>query len=142
VACGLNAGAGILVGATYAGRIVAGCPGLPNAGAVGMEKEFDSVDGNGKRSDAGYVRLGLRTDLMNQLVLVAYGDWKETAASTKAVKQTNVGVVDFFYKAMNGYQSYSHGTDEGLFKCGTDMDCTLNQAFWTEVLAPGHGLQP
>ena len=140
VACGLDAGAGILVGSTYAGRIVAGCAGLPSLGAVGMEKEFDSVDGNGARSDAGYVRLGLRTNLMNQLVLLVYGDWKDTAASATALQHAKVGVADFFYKASNGYESYSHGTDEGLFKCVADMDCTLNEAFWTEVLAPAHGL--
>jgi hypothetical protein len=139
VACGLNGGAGILVGSVYAGRIVSGCSGLPNLGAVGMEKEFDSVDGNGPRSDAGYVRLGLRTNLMNQLVLLLYGDWQATAASMTALQQVGIGVKDFFYKATQGYESYSHGTDEGLFTCAS-MDCPLNQAIWTELLAPAHGL--
>jgi hypothetical protein len=50
-----------------------------------------------------------------------------------------VGVTDFFYKATQGYRSYSHGGDAGLFTCD-DMDCVLNQAFWTELLAPAHGL--
>jgi hypothetical protein len=140
VTCGLNDGAGILVGGVYAGRIVAGCAGLPNLGAVGMEKEFDSVDAEGKRSSAGYVQLGVRANLMNQLVLVAYGDWAVTAASTQALRQVNVGVTDFFYKATQGYQGYSHATDEGLFKCGTDMDCLMVQSLWTEILAPAHGL--
>jgi hypothetical protein len=140
VNCGLNNGAGILVGAVYAGRIVTGCSGLPNVGALGMEKEFDSVDGNGARSDASYVRLGLRTNLFNQLVLVVYGDWQDTTASRAALTQVGVGVQDFFYKAMQGYQDYSHGTNEGLFQCVTDMDCPLNQALWTQVLAPVHGL--
>jgi hypothetical protein len=140
VSCGLNGGAGILVGSVYAGRIVSGCSGLPSPGAVGMEKEFNSVDGNGARSDASYVRLGLRTDLFNQLVLVVYGDWRDTMASTVALKQLVVGVADFFYKATQGYQDYSHGTNEGLFQCGTSMDCLLNHAIWTEVLAPAHGL--
>src|SRR5215831_112806 len=76
VSCGLNGGAGILVGGVYAGRIVSGCSGLPNLGAVGMEKEFASVDAEGQRSDAGYVRLGLRTNLFNHLVLFIYGDWR------------------------------------------------------------------
>ena len=138
VTCGLNGGAGILVGSTYCGRIVSGCASLPNLGATGMEKEFDSVDGNGARSDAGYVRLGLRTNLMNQIVLLAYGDWRDTTASATALSQIDVGVTDFFYKAMHGYQNYSHGTDEGLFDC-TMTDCPLNQALWTEVLSPAHG---
>jgi hypothetical protein len=140
VACGLNNGAGILVGGVYAGKIVSGCAGLPNLGAVGMEKEFDSVDAEGKRSSAGYVRLGVRTNLFNQLVLMIYGDWKTTAPSTAAMSKVNVGVTDFFYKATQGYEGYSHAKDEGLFKCGTDMDCVINQAIWNEVLAPAHGL--
>ena len=47
---------------------------------------------------------------------------------------------DFFYKATSGYEDYSHGTDEGLFKCGSSMDCPLNQAIWTQMLAPAHGM--
>jgi hypothetical protein len=140
VGCGLNGGAGIVVGGVSAGRVVSGCSGLPNVGAAGMEKEFDSVDAMGARSDASYVRLGLRTNLFNQLVLVVYGDWRDTTASIAAAKEVAVGVTDFFYKATLGYQDYSHGTNQGLFQCGTSMDCPLNQALWTEVLAPVHGL--
>jgi hypothetical protein len=140
VTCGLNDGAGIQVGNVYAGRIVSGCAGLPSVGAVGMEKEFESVDAEGQRSSAGYVRLGVRDNLFNQLVLVVYGDWVDTTASRKALTQVGVGVTDFFYKAAQGYESYSHAKDEGLFKCGADMDCLVNQAIWTEILAPFHGL--
>jgi hypothetical protein len=140
VACGLDAGAGILVGSVYAGKIVSGCSGLPDVGATGMEKEFDSTDANGARSDASYVRLGLRADLFNQLVVVVYGDWQVTSASTAGLGLVATGVKDFFYKATSGYEDYSHGTDEGLFKCGTSMDCPLNQAIWTEMLAPAHGM--
>jgi hypothetical protein len=140
VACGVNAGAGILVGSVYAGKIVTGCPGLPNVGASGMEKEFDSTDANGARSDASYARLGTRADLFNQLVLVVYGGWQDTTASTAALGLVATGVKDFFYKATSGYEDYSHGTDEGLFKCGSSMDCPLNQAIWTQLLAPSHGM--
>jgi hypothetical protein len=140
VSCGLNGGAGIVVNSVHAGTIVSGCSGLPNVGAMGMELEFASSDANGARSDASYVRLGTRADLFNQLVVVVYGDWKDTTASTAALKQLVVGETDFFYKAGQGYEDYSHGTDEGLFKCGSSMDCTLNQAIWTELLAPAHGM--
>lgn len=140
VACGLNNGAGILVNGVYAGRITAGCSGLPNLGALGMEKEFDSVDAEGQRSSAGYARLGLRADLFNQLALVVYGGWKDTTQSTQALAQVNVGVKDFFYKAQKGYEGYSHAQDEGLFKCGSNMDCLVNQAIWTEILSPLHHL--
>jgi hypothetical protein len=140
VACGLNGGAGVDAGAVTAGRIVSGCPALPNLGKVGMEKEFNSSDANGARSDASYARLGTRADLFNQLVVVVYGDWMDTTASKTALGQLAIGVTDFFYKATQGYEDYSHGVDQGLFKCGTDMDCTLNQAIWTQVLAPAHGL--
>jgi hypothetical protein len=140
VSCGLNGGAGIQVGSVAAGRIVSGCSGLPNVGAMGEELEFDGVDGNGPRSDASYVRLGLRDDLFNQAVLVAYGDWQDTTSSKSVLSAVKVGVTDFFYKATQGYEDYSHGTDEGLFNCAMSMDCPLNQAVWTEVLAPVHGL--
>jgi hypothetical protein len=136
VACGLNGGAGI----NGAGKIVAGCSALPNVGSVGMEKEFDSVDAEGQRSSAGYVRLGLRTHLFNHLVLYIYGDWKDTTASTAALQHVKVGVTDFFYKAHQGYEGYSHASDEGLFNCANDMDCDLNESIWTELLAPAHGL--
>ena len=140
VACGLNSGAGIQSGSVYAGRITAGCSSLPNLGSVGMEKEFDSTDANGARSDASYVRLGVRTDLFNQLVVLVYGDWQDTTASMTAIAHVAVGVSDFFYKAAQGYEDYSHGTDQGLFKCGANMDCPINHALWTEVLAPAHGM--
>jgi hypothetical protein len=140
VSCGLNGGAGIVVSGVHAGTIVSGCSGLPNVGALGMELEFDTSDANGSRSDASYVRLGTRANLFNQLVLVVYGDWKDTAASTAALKQLVVGETDFFYKAGQGYEDYSHGTDEGLFKCSSSMDCPLNQAIWTQLLAPAHGM--
>jgi hypothetical protein len=140
VTCGLNGGAGILSNGVYAGRLVAGCAGLPNKGVAGMEKEFDSLDGSGARSDASYAHLGLRDDLMNQLVLTVYGDWADTTASTDVLAKMNVGVPDFFYKAAQGYEGYSNGRDEGLFKCGTDTDCALNQSLWSDVLAPYHGL--
>jgi hypothetical protein len=140
VSCGLNGGAGVVVNSVHAGTIVSGCSGLPNVGAMGMELEFASSDANGDRSDASYVRLGTRADLFNQLVVVVYGDWKDTTASAAALKQLVVGETDFFYKAGQGYEDYSHGTDEGLFKCGSSMDCTLNQAIWTELLAPAHGM--
>jgi len=138
--CGLNDGAGILVGGVYAGRIVAGCDTLPNKGEVGMEKEFNSVDAEGQRSSAGYVRLGVRDHLFNHLVLLVYGDWQDTAASAAALRQVQVGVVDFFYKAAQGYRGYSHASDEGLFQCGADMDCLVNEALWSQILAPAHGL--
>ena len=77
---------------------------------------------------------------MNQLVLVVYGGWNQTTASTQALTRVNAGVTDFFYKATQGYEGYSHAQDEGVFKCSTDMDCLLNQAFWAEILAPYHGL--
>jgi len=136
VACGLDGGAGI----GGAGKILSGCSGLPNVGMVGEELEFDSDDAQGLRSDASYVHLGERDDLLNQIVVVAYGDWMSTSAATAVLGPLAIGVGDYFYKITQGYEDYSHGVDEGSFKCGTNTDCPLNQAFWTEVLAPAHGL--
>jgi hypothetical protein len=139
VSCGLNDGAGLFFDGVYAGRLVSDCENLPNVGQVGMEKEFDSVDAEGQRSSAGYASLGVRADLMNQLVLVVYGDWRDTPASLASVSRVEVGVTDFFYKAERGYRGYSHASDEGLFQCGADLDCTLTKALWTELLSPYHG---
>lgn len=36
--------------------------------------------------------------------------------------------------------AYTGDTSADLFQCGKSMDCVLNQAIWTEVLAPAHGL--
>jgi hypothetical protein len=48
-------------------------------------------------------------------------------------------VTDFYYKATQGYEDYSEGSDHGLFSC-TSTDCPLNQSLWTQVLQPAHGL--
>ncbi len=140
VSCGLDGGAGVAAGSIMAGTILAGCSGLPNVGTTGMELEFASVDANGPRSSASYARLGLRDDLFNQIVLLAYGDWKATAASTAVLPPVAVGVADFFYKATQGYEDYSEGKDQGAFNCATSMDCPLNEALWTQVLGPAQGM--
>jgi len=86
------------------------------------------------------VRLGVRAHLFNHLVLLVYGHWQDTTASAAGLRRVQVGVTDFFYKAAQGYEGYSHAQDEGLFQCGADLDCPLNEAFWTQLIAPAHGL--
>jgi len=74
------------------------------------------------------------------IVLLVYGHWQDTTASAAGLRRVQVGVTDFFYKAAQGYEGYSHAQDEGLFQCGADLDCPLNEAFWTQLIAPAHGL--
>ena len=137
VSCGLDGGAGITVSGKRAGVIVSGCAGLPNLGAIGMEKEFDSVDANGARSSAGYAYLGTRANMFHHLVLVAHGLWQTTSATSAAYDRMAVGVTDFFYKAQHGYVGYSKGKVDGTFSC-SDTDCALNHAFFTQVIAKLH----
>ena len=122
VSCGLNNGAGVQAGSIYAGPIVSGCSGLPNVGKVGMGLEFDSVDADGPRSSESRniwacvtISSSARARRLRRL--------DNTAAATLVIPQVATGVTDFFYKATEGYEDYSEGIDQELFKCGTSTDC-------------------
>lgn len=140
VNAGLNDGAGI----SGAGKIVSGAETLPNKGAEGMLKEFDSVDADGPRSSFIYAFDGYRPHLTNQIALIVSGFWaKNTPIPNRAVQLMTVGVTDLWYKAEKGYIGYSKGSAQGAVSEATHGESrgfTYNRSLWTDVLQPYHGV--
>ena len=135
---GLNNGLGVNGGW---GRIVSGANTLPNPGAVGMLKEFDSGDGSGSRSALNYVYSGFRSHQNTQLVLIIGGYWqKGSASANNAAGRLRIGNTDLWYKLEKGYYSYANGSPQGAH----GMDYAASQGFsyirslWEDVLSPYH----
>ena len=139
VNCGLNNGAGL----NGAGKIVAGCDTLPNKGALGMLKEFDSIDALGPRSSAVYSYDGYRPHRSTQLALIAAGLWQaQSSIALNAVARINVGHKDFWDKVEKGYSDYQKGGAAGIFDLSQSVTWgfVYNRALWEDVLMPYHGL--
>jgi hypothetical protein len=137
VNAGLNDGAGI----NGAGKIYAGAAGLPNLGAPGMLKEFDSIDGGGNRSSLLYAWDGYRPHQTNQLVMIIGGFWqKGSAIADAAVARQKIGNTDLFYKLSQGYIDYSSGKNRGTVTA-TYMEghgTAYVRSLWDDVLKPYH----
>ncbi|MEP4077995.1 hypothetical protein [Haloferula sp.] len=137
---GLNGGAGI----SGAGKIVSGAAELPNPGAAGMLKEFESIDAGGARSSFHYAYDGYRPHMTNQICLIVGGYWSPGTASTNnAVSLMNVGNTDLWYKAEKGYIGYAKGKSQGVTSVETSGDTygfVYNRSLWEDVLMPYHGL--
>ena len=124
VAAGLNNGAGI----DGRAKIISGAADLPNAGATGMAREFDSSDAEGRRSSASYVMFGTRVALDWMTLLMCAGLLDRTAPQIQALKnRVNIGLTDLKYKSEHGYYSYAHGGRGS------------NNETWTEALAEEWG---
>ncbi|MFW6154845.1 MAG: PKD domain-containing protein [Planctomycetota bacterium] len=132
---GLNGGAGI----GGCGRMLGGQAGLPDRGALGMLTEFDSGDGGGSRSSAGYAYSGYRPNLINQAVLMAGGYWEEGTRADECLARMPIGIEDLFYKLDHGYRDYANG------HCGGDHymtddghDYYMSKSWWYDVLTRYH----
>lgn len=146
VNAGLNNGAGI----NGAGKIVAGAGTLPNPGAPGMLKEFDTSDGGGARSSLIYCYDGFRPHMTNQLALIVSGLWpKGSAIANAAVARQNIGNTDLWYKAEQGYIGYAKGVTQPLpggatignySTIGSTYGFVYNRSTWEDVLKVYHGL--
>ncbi len=140
VNAGLNDGAGI----DGAGKIVSGADTLPNKGAIGMLKEFDSSDANGKRSSFVYAFDGYRPHMTNQLSLIVAGYWQPgTATAELAKNRMNIGNTDLWYKAEKGYIGYAKGKAQATVNYpsyGASRGFTYNRSLWDDVLKVYHGL--
>ncbi len=140
VNAGLNNGAGISGG----GKIMSGADTLPNKGATGMLKEFDSSDAGGKRSSFTYAFDGYRPHMSNQLALIASGLWQPSAAlESKTASRMNIGNTDLWYKAEKGYIGYAKGAVKETVTYPTysgSRGFAYNRALWEDVLKPFHGL--
>lgn len=139
---GLNDGAGILYNGGNWGRIANGAAGLPNRGAAGMLKEFDSSDAGGARSALSYAYDGYRPHQTNQLVLIVGGYWpKGTPAADAAYAKQKTGNTDLWYKIKNGYWDWSKGKPMGGYdeaKLTKDYGFTYVRSLWEDVLKPYH----
>jgi hypothetical protein len=134
---GLNNGAGI----NGAGIIAAGASALPNRGALGMLKEFDSTDGNGARSSLEYAYDGYRPHQTNQLVLIIGGYWqKGSATADNAVARMKIGNADLWYKMTNAYHDYAKGKYQGTrdMAWGNGHGMGYVRSLWDDVLLPYH----
>lgn len=140
VSTGLNDGAGV----KGRGKMIAGQDGLPNRGRKGMANEFDTVDGNGKRSSASYVTHGYRV-IMNWLsVEMANGTLDRSAPEVREMAaQIDIGVTDLIYKSENGYLSYAKGgppasnnEDWVARKQAVKWGWSYTFGIWTHVLRP------
>jgi len=137
VNAGLNNGAGI----NGAGKIYTGAATLPNPGAAGMLKEFDSSDGGGARSSLIYAYDGFRPHQTNQLVLIIGSYWpKGSATANASVTRQKIGNTDLWYKLDKGYIDYSSGQNRGLIGAAFREDHGFEyvSSLWTDVLLPYH----
>ncbi len=138
---GLNGGAGV----NGAGKIYAGAANLPNPGALGMLKEFDTLDGGGKRSSLVYCYDGYRPHQTNQLVLIIGGYWpKGSALANAAVARLKIGNNDMMYKIQQGYIDYSNGGSGGMVGTAFSSQRGLPYVWplWQDVLLPYHEAAP
>ena len=135
---GLNGGLGL----DGAGKIASGAENLPNPGAPGMLKEFDTTDANGPRSSIYYCYDGYRPHQTNQLVLVIGGYWpKGKTQANQAVSRIKIGNTDLWYKMGTGYLDYQKGKARGLFDLAyfnKDHGFSYVRSLWEDVLLPYH----
>ncbi|QRK12424.1 lyase [Archangium violaceum] len=144
VDCGLNGGTGVVLSSgEHSGYLVEGCAQLPNKGKVGQLKEFHSSDANGSRSSSTYAYDGLKPDLINHAVLMAYGAIPSGTSTTTVVNRISVGATDLFFKVSHGYRNYAKGKDYGVYQLpatGIGNGFEFNRPLWEDVIAPAHGL--
>jgi hypothetical protein len=135
---GLNNGEGF----NGAGKIASGAANLPNPGAAGMLKEFNSSDANGPRSSIFYCYDGYRPHQTNQLVLIIGGYWpKGKTEANQAVARIKVGNTDLWYKMNAGYIDYHKGQARGtldLAYFNNGHGFTYVRSLWEDVLLPYH----
>lgn len=137
VNAGLNGGAGI----NGSGKIASGAATLPNLGALGMLKEFNSGDGGGARSSLVYAYNGYRPHQTNQLVLIIGGYWQKGSASAAAAfARMKVGNTDLYYKLEKGYYDYYSGQGRGLVgeTFAQQNGVAYVRTLWDDVLLPYH----
>ncbi len=135
---GLNGG----LGHNGAGKIATGAANLPNPGAAGMLKEFDSADGSGPRSSILYCYDGYRPHQTNQLVLIIGGYWpKGKPEANQAVSRIKVGNTDLWYKMNMGYIDFHGGqarATRDLAYFNKDHGFPYVRSLWEDVLLPYH----
>jgi|GEM_PF-2056815 len=83
----------------------------PFDGLLGMANELNSIDGNGLRSDGGYVLDNWKTSIPAAATIKAFGDWKGEGIND-IESRMYVGSEDFLFKinpARGGYNGWEKG---------------------------------
>lgn len=140
---GMNVNSGLNNGEGFNGygKIADGAATLPNPGATGMLKEFDTIDANGLRSSLDYCYAGYRPHQTNQLCLIIGGFWPTGSADAKgAGARMIIGNTDLWYKIEKGYLSYSKGKSEGYqgLNFVNNRGFSYVRSLWEDVLLPFH----
>ncbi len=86
----------------------------PFEGQMGMEREFDSRDGRGLRSDALYAYEGFMNSLTTRTSLFVLGAWGCGQAQSSIVNLESVGMGDLVYKLQHGYDGVSTRTGQAV----------------------------
>jgi len=81
----------------------------PYEGQSGMEREFDSSDSGGTRSDALYAYEGWMNSVTTRTTLTVLDQWGCGATQQQVEQEMGVGSGDLIYKLQHGYNSYSGG---------------------------------
>jgi hypothetical protein len=81
----------------------------PYEGQAGMEREFDSSDSGGTRSDALYAYEGWMNSVATRTTLTVLGHWGCGTTQQQVAQEMSVGSGDLTYKLQHGYNSYSNG---------------------------------
>jgi hypothetical protein len=141
VFAGLNDGQGIaLPDGTRAGILVSGADTLPNKGKIGMLKELDSNDANGRRSSTLYAYDGFRVNLVNHLVLIAGGHWQPGELGDECLARMQVGIPDLRYRIEHGYRNYAKGkVQRTLPPDSKGHSFAFTFPIWEKVVKPYHG---
>jgi hypothetical protein len=140
VNCGLKGGGGIDAGdGGKAGVLLAGCESLPNRGRIGMLKEFDAFDVPGLRSSSLYSYDGFRCNLVNQIVLIVSGLWREGEIANACVDRIRIGAEDLWFKIDHGYANFAKGDRQPtLTPTTTGHALDVFRPLWFDFVAPLH----
>ncbi|HEY4026238.1 MAG TPA: hypothetical protein VGO86_07385 [Candidatus Dormibacteraeota bacterium] len=86
----------------------------PFEGQMGMEREFNSSDGSGMRSDALYAYEGFMNSLTTRTSMFVLGAWGCGKTQATIIHLESVGVGDLMYKLQHGYDGASTRTKQAI----------------------------
>jgi len=124
-------------GTTLRGWIADGTTS-PFEGMNGMGFEMSGTDGDGLRTDIGYIHTGWRNSVITRATLQALGYFHGSYAKSIQMPMY-VGTEDFLYKARHGYIGYEKGKQqtspvtESSFQ---DMGYRYHKEIWEKYLKP------
>ncbi len=108
----------------------------PYLGKQGMYLEFDGLDGEGRRSDAGYVMKDFLNSTTTGSTLKVLGYWGNGPAQKETEALMKVGCEDYIYKVSRGYHSYSHAKGHDTYEKDLVKNCGYSfcKEIWRQIL--------